>query len=175
MSLKRVTPGLTDTTLVTKINRNYRDVDLAFARKPGTTFDDGITRGDIYKKVDVRSVEQSIKNILLTNHYEKPFQPLFGTNLRRLLFELDTWISEPEIKDKIVVAITKWEPRVKVLDIELYDPKQERVIPKGTANVFLYAGTNNENVRHTLAVTVYAQILNTGQNISTAVNMNRIR
>ena len=174
MALKRVTPGLTDTTLVTKINRNYRDVDLAFASKPGTTFDDGITRGDIYKKVDVRSVEQSMKNILLTNWYEKPFQPFYGANLRQLLFELDTMVSEPEVNDLVRSAIERWEPRVEVQDIEIVDPGTSEVVPKGINNIFYYSASN-DNKNHALMITVYARILNTGQEISTSVNMNRIR
>ena len=175
MALKRITPGLSDTTLFTTVNRDYKDVDLSFASKPGTTFDDGIKRGDVYKKVDIRSVEQSIRNILLTNFYEKPFQPLFGANLRRLLFELDTTISEPEINRMVTSAITRWEPRVKVLDVEIFLPQSERKVPKGIHDVFFYATTSNEAARHSLIVTVYARILNTGQQIATSVNMNRIR
>ena len=175
MALKRITPGISDKTLVTTINRDYKDVDLTFSRKPGTAFDDGVIRGDVYKKVDVRSVEQSIKNILLTNFYEKPFQPLFGSDLRRMLFELDTMVTEPELRSQVATSISRWEPRVEVLDIEVVDPKSERIIPKGTADVFLYAGTTTENASHTLIITVYARILNTGVDIASSVNMNRIR
>ena len=174
MALKRITPGLSDTTIVTTINRDYRDVDLSFSRKPGTKFEDGITRGDVYKKVDVRSVEQSMKNILLTNWYEKPFQPFFGANLRRLLFELDTMVSEPEIDDLVRAAITKWEPRVAVTDIEIFDPSAGQIVPKGISNVFFYS-VNTDNAQHTLVITVYARILNTGKDVSISLNMNRIR
>ena len=174
MALKRITPGLSDTTLVTKINRDYKDVDLSFARKPGTKFEDGITRGDVYKKVDVRSVEQSMKNILLTNWYEKPFQPFYGANLRQLLFELDTMVSEPEVNDLVRSAIERWEPRVEIQDIEIIDPGAAQVVPKGINNIFYYSSTTDSK-NHTLMITVYARILNTGQEISTSVNMNRIR
>ena len=175
MALKRITPGLTDNTLITTINREYKDVDLTFSRKPGTSFDDGSIRGDVYRKIDIRSVEQSMKNILLTNWYEKPFQPFFGADLRRLLFELDTTISEPDIVDLVTFSIERWEPRVSVTEVEVFDPKQERVIPKGTSDVFFYAGLSTENAAHTLVITVYAKILNTGVDIATQVNMNRIR
>ena len=175
MALKRITPGISDTTLVTTINRDYKDVDLSFTRKPGTAFDDGVIRGDVYKKVDIRSVEQSMKNILLTNFYEKPFQPLFGANLRRLLFELDTTISEPEINRMVTSAIKKWEPRVEVLDVEMFLPSSERIVPKGIRDVFFYSDINQQSAHHTLVITVYARILNTGVDIATSVNMNRIR
>ena len=173
MALKRITPGISDTTLVTTINRDYKDIDLSFARKPGSLFEDGLIRGDVYRKLDIRSVEQSIRNILLTNFYEKPFQPLFGANLRRLLFELDTMVSEPEIRDLVTSSVNKWEPRVEVMDVEIVDPSAEKKVPRGISDVFFYA--TGQNARHHLIITVYARILNTGVDIATQVNMNRIR
>ena len=174
MALKRIQPGLKDNTLVTNVNKNYIDVDLSFARKSGTVFEDGIRRGDVFKKVDIRSVEQSMKNILLTNFYEKPFQPFFGADLRRLLFELDTMVSEPDVRDLVTEAIEKWEPRVRVTGVEIFFPGEATPVPKGVANIFFYAA-KGDNKSHTLIVVVYAQVLNTGQEISTQVNMNRIR
>ena len=52
--------------------RTYKDIDLTFENK---------TSGDIFKKTDAAAVKQSIKNILLTNKTERPFQPYFGANL----------------------------------------------------------------------------------------------
>ena len=49
----------------------YSDIDLTFTAKPS---------GDIYKKVDAADVKQSVKNLLLTNYTEKPFNMLFGGN-----------------------------------------------------------------------------------------------
>ena len=50
----------------------YLDLDLSFQPKPS---------GDIYKKTDMQSVIQSVKNICLTNRFERPFQPNFGCDL----------------------------------------------------------------------------------------------
>ena len=176
MALKRITPGLSDTTLVTTIKRDYKDIDLSFANKRGTVFEDGARRGDVYKKLDVKSIDQSIQNILLTNKGERPFDPKFGSNLRRLLFGLSTEISESEITDTIVRAITKYEPRVKVLDVEVFDQGIEREVPKGISDVFFYSSAGNLDAsRYSLTITVYCRILNTGQDIQTQVNMNRLR
>ena len=175
MAIKRIEPGIKDTSLVTTVNKNYRDVDLTFGRKVGTEFSDGVQRGDIYKKIDIRAVEQSMKNILLTNFYEKPFQPFFGSDLRRMLFELDTMVSESDIDETIRFALRKWEPRVRVDDVEIFDPGAERMVPKGSSDVFLYADSRGDAQRHTLIVTVYATIRNTGQEIATRINMNRLR
>ena len=174
MAIKRIEPtNLNSATLSTTVNKNYKDVDLSFANKSGTVFEDGVKRGDVYKKVDIRAVEQSMKNILLTNYYEKPFQPFFGADLRRLLFELDTMVSEPQVRDLITRAIRKWEPRVQINKIDLYLPGDE-MVPKGTSDIFFYA-TNNNTESHTLLVVIYGSIRNTGQEINTRVNMNRLR
>ena len=174
MAIKRVEPtNLNSATLSTTVNRNYRDIDLSFKNKNGTVFEDGVRRGDVYKKIDLRSVEQSMKNILLTNFYEKPFQPLFGADLRRLLFELDTMISEPQVRDLITRAILKWEPRVSIKKIDLFLPGDE-IVPKGISDIFYYAATSGTEA-HTLMVVIYAEIKNTGQEIVTRVNMNRLR
>ena len=49
MALRRITPGLTDKTLVTKKQKFYKDVDLAFLPKIGAVDSDGVRRGDVYK------------------------------------------------------------------------------------------------------------------------------
>lgn len=87
MALKRVTPGLTDTTLVTGKKIRNSDIDLTFNTKAGALNEEGVMQGDIYKKHDAAAVIQAVENILLTNHFEKPFNPFFGGNLRAMLFE----------------------------------------------------------------------------------------
>ena len=174
MALKRITPGLSDATLVTTVPDNYADVDLKYYPKRGTMFEDGQRRGDIFKKVDVKSIDQSIQNILLTNHYEKPFQPLFGANLRRLLFELNTLISADDVEETVREALIRDEPRVQVLSVDIYDLGEDKQIPKGAANVFFYANTNGSD-RYSMLVNVHCRIKATGQEITTSVNMNRLR
>ena len=71
--------NLNTRSLVTTRTRLYSDIDLTFAKKPS---------GEIYKKTDAAAVKQAVKNLLLTNKYEKPFQPSFGGDLNNLLFEL---------------------------------------------------------------------------------------
>jgi phage baseplate assembly protein W len=87
----------------------YRDIDLTFARKPS---------GDIYKKTDAAAVKQAVKNILLTNLYEKPFAPHFGSDLSSLLFNLDTDFAESDIRERIINSINKYEPRARVVSVK---------------------------------------------------------
>ena len=71
--------NLSSSNIISSRTKDYSDVDLSFVPKPN---------GDIFKKTDAAAVKQSVKNIILTNHFEKPFLPFFGGNVRSLLFEL---------------------------------------------------------------------------------------
>ena len=62
---------------------SYTDIDLAFANKPA---------GDIFKKTNAAAVKQAVKNLLMTNQMEKPFDTTFGGNLSDFIFENDTEI-----------------------------------------------------------------------------------
>lgn len=174
MTLKRITPGLDETTLITTVRRNYADIDLPYYPKRGTVFEDGQRRGDIFKRTDVKAIDQSIQNILLTNHYEKPFNPFFGANLRRLLFELNTLISQDEVEETIRQAIERDEPRVEVISVELYDGGADKEIPKGAPNIFFYAA-KGDSERYSLIIYVHCKILAIGEEITTTVNMSRLR
>ena len=174
MTVKRIEPSVNDLTLVTTIHKNSLDLDLKFFARRGTMFEDGIRRGDVYKKEDLRSIDQSIATILTTNWYEKPFQPKFGANLRRMLFELNTMISESELNRIIKEQIELWEPRVEVQNVEVFDVGAGKPVPRGVSNVFFYS-TNSDIDRYSLVITVYSKIKSTGEEISTRVNMNRLR
>jgi phage baseplate assembly protein W len=92
------------TTIIENISRQYRDLDLNFIVHP--------IKKDINKNVNEMAVINSIKNIVLTNRFEKPFDPDFGSDVRRLLFEnLDT-ITASVLEREIETCITNYEPRV---------------------------------------------------------------
>ena len=97
--------NLQSRSIITTRKRIYKDLDLTFARAPNN---------DVYKKTDTAAVKQSIKNILLTNRLEKPFDPLFGGGLGRFLFSLDTEFDEEEMEYSIREAIENYEPRARV-------------------------------------------------------------
>jgi phage baseplate assembly protein W len=174
MPLKRIEPGRIDRTLTTTVSREYKDIDLSLTSKKGTMFEDGKRRGDIYKRFDLRAIDQSIQNILLTAKGEKPFDPDFGSNLRRLLFELNTSVTASMVENEIKSALRIYEPRVKVRDVKLYDNGAAREVPKGIDNIFFYS-TGGGDDRYSLTVTVVCEIKNTGQVVQAQVNMNRLR
>ena len=88
----------------------YKDFSLGFAPHPLT--------GDVSSVVDERAVIQSIKNIVLTNQFERPFSSQdISANISALLFELADGILETTIKDELFIAIANYEPRATILDI----------------------------------------------------------
>jgi phage baseplate assembly protein W len=98
-------------TVTTDIVRDFKDLDLNFNIHP--------IRKDISKSIGPMAVVNSIKNLILTNHYERPFQPDVGSNVRRLLFENLDNITATTIKDEIERTIVNYEPRAVVKAINV--------------------------------------------------------
>lgn len=90
----------------------YNDFDLTFAKVSDT--------GDVYRKRDAAAVKQAVKNMILTNRFEKPFRPNYGANIAGLLFELETTTSKEKIRRQIVNTVQRYEPRAEVQRIDVY-------------------------------------------------------
>ena len=98
-------------TVISSSSRQYKDLDLNFLIHP--------VRKDINKHKDEMAVINSIKNLMMTNHYERPFQPDLGSNVRRLLFENLDKITAISMEREIRQVVQNYEPRaqIKTLDI----------------------------------------------------------
>jgi len=92
------------TTITT--SREWLDLDLNFAIHP--------IRKDINKHRAELAVINSIKNLVSTNHYEIPFQPEIGCNIRKLLFEPLDMVTATLIEREIIETIDNFEPRASV-------------------------------------------------------------
>jgi phage baseplate assembly protein W len=95
-------------TITTNIetSRGFKDLDLNFTAHP--------IRKDVNKHVNEYAIINSVKNLMLTNHYERPFQPDLGSNIRRLLFENVDVIIAARLEREITETISNFEPRVEV-------------------------------------------------------------
>jgi len=89
----------------------YSDLDLNFIVHP--------VKKDINKLRDQFAVVQSVKNLLLTSHYERPFQPELGSNIRKLLFDQLDNITASNIDTEIRQVLSNYEPRVRILLLEV--------------------------------------------------------
>ena len=89
----------------------YSDIDLTFKALPVTK--------DVALRYDDQAVIASVRNLLLTNFYERPFQPNLGSNLSGLLFEPATNVTSSILADEIRNTITNFEPRAKINNVNV--------------------------------------------------------
>jgi phage baseplate assembly protein W len=87
----------------------YSDLDLSFEPHPLT--------GDVAIKYDAADIKQSLRNIVLTAHYERPFFGAFGGSVFSLLFENFDVHTLYTIEVLILDAIRNFEPRVDSVDV----------------------------------------------------------
>lgn len=90
-------------------NRIYTDLDLNFVANPIT--------GDVSKNVGTQAIIGSVRNLLLTNHYERPFHPDIGANITKLLFENITSLTANALQREITNTIGNYEPRVTITSL----------------------------------------------------------
>lgn len=95
------------------INRqpDYADLDLDFLRHP-TTNDVVIRTGD-------DAIKRSIRNLIFTNYYDRPFKSFIGSNVRNILFENFSAFSASQLELAIMDVINNFEPRVKLMEVKV--------------------------------------------------------
>ena len=94
---------------ITRNVKQYRDLDLFFSKK---------TNKDLNKVTDIEAVKRSVRNLILTNTFEKPFHPEIGGNVRGLLFENMTPMVSAIISRKIEDSIINHEPRARLVGVK---------------------------------------------------------
>ena len=97
---------------ITTNTREYRDLDLNFKIHP--------IRKDINKHTAEMAVINSIKNLVMTQHYEVPFQPEVGSNIQKLLFEPLDSVTGSLVEMEIKQTIQNFEPRVSVSKVQVF-------------------------------------------------------
>ena len=98
-------------TITTTKTRNFKDLDLNFMSHP--------VRKDVTKHTGDLAVINSIKNLILTNHYERLFQPYLGSNIKKLLFENMDTITSVSLEREIQQVIENFESRAKISRISV--------------------------------------------------------
>ena len=92
-------------------SKSFKDFSLTFEKNAVTN--------DILALKNETAIKESVKNIVLYNFYEKPFNPFFGGNIIGLLFENSTPSMELEIKNRIEQSIETQEPRVTAVTVDV--------------------------------------------------------
>ena len=88
------------------LTKIYSDIDFTFTKKPVTA--------DVALSFDTQAVIRSVRNLLLTRHYERPFNPDLGSNIDAMLFELVSPLAATSLEREIQNVIENYEPRARV-------------------------------------------------------------
>lgn len=89
----------------------WKDLDLTFQLHP--------VKKDLVLSTNDLAITRAVKNLVLTNHYESPFHPEIGSNIRAMLFEPATPLTASFIQQEIKNTIQNFEPRVKLINISV--------------------------------------------------------
>ena len=86
--------------------KSYKDLDLDFGRN--------VVTNDVNKLTGVEAVKRSVRNLIQTNHFERPFHPELGGNVRALLFEPLNMFTAMNLEKKIAEVLLNFEPRAQI-------------------------------------------------------------
>ena len=119
----------------------YSDLDILFRKHPQT--------GDVVVRTDADAVKRSVRNIILTNHYERPFKPGFGGSIRELLFDLTTDRKLKKVQERIRKMLTTFEPRIENVTVSINDVGESNEVRLGV-NYSITNGVSNQSMEMTL-------------------------
>lgn len=114
------------------ITKLYSDIDFTFTRKPVTN--------DVALSYDSQAVIRSLRNLLQTKHYDRPFNPNLGSNMEMMLFEPVSTLTAASIESEIRNTIKNYEPRVILQDVQVVPSPDENAY-EATLTFFLENAT----------------------------------
>jgi len=91
--------------------KDYQDIDLDFIAHPIT--------GDVVKKIGPDAVARSIRNLVMTNYYDRPFRSQIGSNAIKMLFENIGPLTAINLETAIAEVITNFEPRARLIGVKV--------------------------------------------------------
>ncbi len=90
---------------------SFKDINITFKKHPVTN--------DLVVSRDASAIKQAISNLLLTNRGERPFNPDYGSNIRKYLFEPLDYGTAAQVRLAVESCITEFEPRIRILSLEV--------------------------------------------------------
>ena len=102
---------------VQRLSRGFKDLSASFQTNP--------LSNDLIALKNESAIARSVRNLVLTGQGERPFQPVLGTGVSRLLFENMDKLTASAIRSEIRTTIENYEPRVEINEI-LVEPDFER-------------------------------------------------
>ena len=101
---------------VQRISRGFKDLSASFQTNP--------LSNDLIALKNESAIARSVRNLVLTGQGERPFQPVLGTGVSRLLFENMDKLTAAAIRSELRTTIENYEPRVEINEI-LVEPDFE--------------------------------------------------
>jgi phage baseplate assembly protein W len=92
-----------------RATRQYKDLDLSFGRN--------VVTNDVNKLTDIEAVKRSVRNLINTSHFERPFHPEIGSNVRAMLFEPMTPLTALNLQRKVREVLVNFEPRIRLVQV----------------------------------------------------------
>lgn len=100
--------------------RTFSDLDFNFLVHPRTR--------DVSTRYDEDAIKQSLRNLILTRNYERPFRSYIGSQVNALLFEPISPLLTSMLEKAISDVIQNFEPRVDLLNVVVqYSPHNNDV------------------------------------------------
>ena len=94
---------------VQRLSRGFKDLSASFQTNP--------LSNDLIALKNESAIARSVRNLVLTGQGERPFQPVLGTGVSRLLFENMDKLTASAIRSEIRTTIENYEPRVEINEI----------------------------------------------------------
>ena len=111
------------TTFIGKVKSITNDTNLVLYHNANATFSGQTYKysygADLVKKYDDQAIKTAVKNLILTNNYERPFHPEIGSQVNALLFEPATPLLKAVLEKTIRNTIENFEPRVNLTDVQV--------------------------------------------------------
>ena len=94
---------------VQRLSRGFKDISASFQTNP--------LSNDLIALKNESAIARSVRNLVLTGQGERPFQPVLGTGVSRLLFENMDKLTASAIRSELRTTIENYEPRVEINEI----------------------------------------------------------
>jgi hypothetical protein len=111
------------TTFIGKVKSITSDTKLVLYHNANGSFSGQTYKysygADLVKKYDDQAIKTAVKNLILTNNYERPFHPEIGSQVNALLFEPATPLLKAVLEKTIRNTIENFEPRVNLTDVQV--------------------------------------------------------
>ena len=146
-------------------SRKFRDIDLNFDRHPVTN--------DINVVEDAIAIKRSVKNLIQTNFYERPFHPELGCGIREMLFENYTPVISVYLKRKIEEVLINNEPRIELTGITINGDDFDQGLASEVRDAAQLASNDIDGNR--LRIDIYFNIIGVPSPQTVSMNLQRLR